>query len=429
VSWHSCQQAVGSFGNAPPETIDLDESSQSVTLDWERDDMDGEELEGPGGQVLRGEALRIFYEDCLTQLEKVCDRELGTWQPGDIRAFKMMWRRIKEMHDNLGSHATVCLRKGLREKIGSGGLAMCSGYSCSDIAFTGVRLCQVYWQMYWDIKVTINLVCAAESQDARIKWLLANSDAAIVVRNVEELLKSSVQDIRSGERKFAPCWTYGIFGFPCLSRSKCFANRAEFLHCVQNGVGKTGEGFVPLAELCKINQGIEDILLENVTDLAQAADEEVSDADFILEVLKDTGFTADFHEYGARAYGSLPERQRLWWRGKKGLGREAELVQEHRMILSMQRAPLDPKIFFGASWEAFSEYAEFWDELPSENKTKLLRVNAAYHDDHIDLFKTHSLDYPPNYEAWHDGPKFANLCNRIAFGVMDQRIKEMVLSF
>ena len=138
--------------------------------------------------------------------------------------------------------------------------------------------------------------------------------------------------------------------------------------------------------------------------------------DYVLETLRDLGYSVTAHTYQATDTGSLAERQRLWIRDMSGSSACERLQHCHSAVRMMCVPSLSPELFFGKDFYDLREIGLYWPA-----KETGCRINdPLFRNEHIDAFREAELEYPPKLSALPEELQAAMI-------PLEERVREVVV--
>ena len=289
-----------------------------------------------------------------------------------------------------------------------------TGFSGSDITHHVVQAMADLWEETLSVRLSFKFLFACEL-DPRKRAFLRNEfpSLGIIFCDMEHLSLVSAKNDVTGSVTPIPFVHLFIGGFVCVDRSKLNVRRRQNKNCVQDGTGKTGSSFAMVYDYLKQCKPWV-FILENVTDLgAKSDDKDQSDLEFIVASCKDIGYEVKVLTVNARDYGPVAVRTRHFYIGYQCCGRFAVAAGRGSEIYStVQRVkiPILPVKNF---------LPGLWDIDVVDRHIKRPRLDPAYKDDHLSIYRENDLEWPPKMTDMPAG--FVN-----AARALSEREKEIV---
>ena len=276
-------------------------------------------------------------------------------------------------------------------KVGS----ICSG---CDIMFAVMKALAEYVAAEYDIHVKFQNVFQCESDPDKRANLMRQSPAECVFASADELGRPSAYDLRSQSMQLVPWVSVLTAGFPCSSRTKLSCRSSQMKGCVRDGVGSTGSVFHDIFNYIKQNRP-QVLLLENVAGLQETNEDGNSDAGFIMNCLSDQKYSCVMLDLSAAAYGSLANRDRLYFVAVSKPDDKAGSLKGLMMDLasSMQIPRFDAASFVCTQVEVWRlNCLRFESMCVSQAHFPGRSVSDPSHrDEHCELYRLISVTWPP----------------------------------
>ncbi len=272
-----------------------------------------------------------------------------------------------------------------------GPLQVGTGFSGSDVTHHVLRTLVAHWAEVLDVKVPFKFSFACEA-DPRKRVFLREQfpDLDTIFCDMEHLALISAKNDVTGLMTPVPFVHVFIGGFVCVDRSKLNVRRAQKKHCVQEGKGKTGSSFAMVHEyLLGCRPWV--FILENVTDLGAKTDDKAqSDMEFIVSECRELAYDVKVLTINAQEYGSVAVRTRHFYLGYQdtesfacAAGRGADI---YTTLQQIKIPPLPVSAFL----------PRLSDVRVSDKHIKRPRIDPAYKDDHLAIYRESNLEWPPD---------------------------------
>jgi hypothetical protein len=119
-------------------------------------------------------------------------------------------------------------------------------------------------------------------------------------------------------------------------------------------------------------------------------DEQLSDADYVVQWMQNHGYSAKYVRVQALDYGSCVVRDRLYFVGFKCPGQVKALEVFSRILPAMKIGPISFNSVVG-------DMAEFCRNSQVKSKRPTVKQDCIFRDEHIECFRQAELVYPPDF--------------------------------
>jgi hypothetical protein len=203
-----------------------------------------------------------------------------------------------------------------------------------------------------------------------------------------------------------------VAGFPCTSRSRLNVHSAANCGCVQQGAHATGEGFgLILAFISKHRPCL--LLFENVKELQEIYDDnQVSDADWVLQELNRRGYHATLIRFNCLEHGSTVDCDRCWFLaftktlerngrfGGGGADVDSVMVMKqwvHTLVGSMRIPKGDLEAFIIIDHEELQGYMAMngFSGFNRNRASKKQKADPLFKNEHFDIYAAVNMKWPP----------------------------------
>jgi site-specific DNA-cytosine methylase len=225
------------------------------------------------------------------------------------------------MREKLSQYNLSWISDGLHRISKLGPISYGSGYSGSEIMWHVLQTLATIWSDLFAVTIEFQLVFTCEEHTGTQDYIRRQHPSCpLLFRKFEDLSQSRAFDMISGSLQIIPYVALFSAGFPCVTRSP-LNNKARKdgtqQNCVQQNVGKTGNGWVAVEKFLR-RACPKVVLLENVSQLMRKGPgDEMSDADYIMQALRHIGYTANLRIMEADEFGSVASRRRIYIVGTK----------------------------------------------------------------------------------------------------------------
>ena len=332
------------------------------------------------------------------------------------------------MADQLGMDSRLMLKRCVREamqhssiKAIGGQLVLFYGTACtgSDILNQVLRhVMKVFTTCFaHDEKVEYVHECrfGAENDAQKQKFLIRHQLLKTLFGNASELALDVAENVVDKVAVPVPwCFLFAA-GFSCKSRSPINRRSSTHKHCVQCGDDETGETFSFCASyITRCKPTI--VILENVQQLAEEPgpdDDDItqSDADWICGWLQGEGYMAWRRQFCASSYGSVSRRVREYFFGMRIATNDTDIIREcmgcfDQLMDEFKISPVPMNLVLLSDnrlmcieHDHSADEAGDVDEARRKKAKKAVPGDFKYKDEHIEIFKTFGLTWPPDLDS------------------------------
>ena len=305
----------------------------------------------------------------------------------------MLRLAIEKWDAGLTADATTELLTGLKG-MASKVRRIGTGFTGCEITFQVLSALCDFWAEKYSVTIPIELAFCCELDDEKAAWLQhKHPNCGFIGRDVAELSRTRAWNrVTNGFDVVPPCDLW-LGGFVCVDKSKLNRNRGAHADGIQTNSGSTGATFRYARDYLEENKPPA-FVLENLKELKiEKVGHELSDLDFVLEELRNIGYTVSANVYQASDYGSLADRARTWIRGF--LGDNQRKIQHCHSMMAMLKTPiLPPTLYFG---EEFEELDLINASLEEKGGCRV--ADPDWGDKHIEAFREAELPYPPKLSS------------------------------
>lgn len=280
-----------------------------------------------------------------------------------------------------------------------------------------------HWRHAYDIHLDFRSSFCCEIDCAKRAFLVAEHDPQVMFENVADLHAPTCNNVCTNERVMVPFADAFAFGFSCASRSPANARSRLNAHCIQQRRADTatfntyegGLGYMRRARppLC---------IMENVKELEQRPQTGVnpaSDAETILQDLREAGYTATYIKFNASEYGSWSNRVRIYFVAYDGVNRSnTKRLQTFKTIVNAMRFENDSQ---GDDFILPGSELSTWVASDPPVKRARETTRDMYKSEHMDIFGTCGMEWPP---AIPDGTTVGD--DGIDYSFMTTRMREVL---
>lgn len=290
------------------------------------------------------------------------------------------------------------LQRGLRRLASYGPVHVASACSGSDVQWHVLLRLSSFWRITYAIDVVVKMVFACELNEAKQTWLRTQStEIPLLFRDINELSRTTSFDVITQSHRLVPHCDLFVAGFVCADRSALNRNRARNVGCVATATGQAGATSVAALQFIRTCRPTM-VVMENVPALQQSRvgsdGETTSDADYIIGQLRSFGYGASYGISNAHSHGSFATRERLYIVAY--LGQDPSHAVDARMVArSMTIPPIAYTRVFGINHEDWQPVRDHWaTHVPQTGP----RRDMTYVDEHLDLYRSHGMSYPPTFD-------------------------------
>ena len=135
----------------------------------------------------------------------------------------------------------------------------------------------------------------------------------------------------------------------------------------------------------------------------KATEDDVSDAEYIINELRALGYAAFWTQHDCREFGSLARRERIYLIGCRDTRRDMDdevLSMVHSLTSAFKRDPLDIFKFVARSMSDCTHIRlQYGFRLSTRAHTKGTE-KAAFRDEHFEMFSLANIEWPVDTAAW-----------------------------
>ena len=294
-----------------------------------------------------------------------------------------------------------------------------------------VKFDQALWDFYaqrYGIIVEVEHAWASEIKQSKKEFIGSQfPELKLMIGDMAALAGDSVINDFTGSEELVPETHSLSAGVPCISRTPQSCAMAKNLNCVQEKREATGSGFEHIRSIAQ-KHSPDEVTLECVTQLCQkAAQQSVSDADYMTESFRELGYWGLHHTMDSEQHGGWP-RIREWWVNAKhlSLGSTVEISRFYLSLLAHIKLPkghFDVTRCITIDDEQRRREGQalgiplIMDQPERESKKPSVNKLDAWKLTHYSLFQTYAIDWPA------DKSKFPHIC----FSGMFDREAEVVI--
>lgn len=265
-----------------------------------------------------------------------------------------------------------------------------TGFSGSDITHHVLKAMSSLWSEKLCMQLDFTFLFACEIDPRKRAFLREQFPTlATIFCDMDHLSLVAAHNDVTGQMAPVPFVHLFIGGFVCVDRSKLNVRRQQHKNCVQDGTGKTGSSFAMLYRyLDKCRPWA--FILENVTDLgAKSDDKDQSDVEFIISTCREIGYEVKALTISAQEYGSVALRTRHFYVGYQCVGEFGHTVGTGSSVYdTVQRVKIPPR-------PVMDFLPNLQDLQVTDRITKRSRIDPAFKDDHLAIYRENHLECPP----------------------------------
>ncbi|KAI4268831.1 MAG: hypothetical protein L6R35_006726 [Caloplaca aegaea] len=371
---------------------------------------------------------------------------------------------VRQWHQGLSSSQLIDLQETARQLEIKSPLFIGTALSGSDIVVYSLQVLSRHWRELFGCNVQFVSAYACDN-DPTVQEFLASHvlhDDSALFPDVEHLLRESALNLLTRSVQIVPYVDIFVAGITCTDRAKTNGSAFKMVNCVQTGAGKTGEAaHLVLQVISKVRPEL--VILECVSGLAQnTKSSKQSDAEYIVNRLRQLGYgagtiTTDAQEHGSVArrraplcmpatlHDQWPWRSRLYWIAVRRRLLDEETV---RQWVAATRIPSIPfETFMKHAPDGIEAAPRFdrplnssgrphyrrqdlfevddRDDVPcAPSAPKRPREDAKYHDEHMRLYLDARLRWPPGPEDFEKLPRA--FCKALEAARLTTRQKEVL---
>ena len=281
----------------------------------------------------------------------------------------------------------ITLCRNLRAWPSSGIMTVGTAFTGCDILAKCLEQCEQAWQEFFGAICTFDMKFGCEVVEDKRKFLHTQfPELPCIYEQVEDLSQLSAYNWVKENMEVVPHVCGFAAGFTCRSRSPSNSSAAKNKGCIRAGSDSSGKAFHATQQYIEKSRP-EWVLLENITPLLQDGPD--SDSAYIKEWFASIGYACECFVVAAEKYGSRVVRVRLYFvafdvRMKLSIA-DSMFDNIRRALSCMEIDPLPMDLFL-------------CDPSPPVDYTsrKAAKTDPKYQDEHMALFKNHSLPWPPD---------------------------------
>lgn len=287
------------------------------------------------------------------------------------------------------------LERRLRSTVGSSTMPVASACSGSDIFSHCLQSLSEWWRAQYDVDIRFEHVLAVERDPAKREFLTNQHTIRFLMEDMASLADARATNLLTKKQEYVPHAMMFVCGFSCTSRSRLNQHSSANRGCVQRNEGASGQTFGKCLEYISNSRPWISIL-ENVVELTET-DENVttSDEDWILESFTKLGFLAYSYRVNSVDFGSVCERNRLYFlvldAPNDSPEASAKLNQIQRTLGTLKLGPGD----FNDICMSPSVVELYTGDAPGRTKIKRARESDAWMDKHREIFGALEVPWPP----------------------------------
>ena len=311
--------------------------------------------------------------------------------PEGIGTAAWLWlsRLPPEMH-----HKVVEMLRSAKRRLGKPSFG--SAFSGTELTLKLLRMLDDLLDQEHCLKFDWQHSFCAEKNPAKRAFIRSQHDAPVVFCDAADLAKMYAMNEVTGEDVVVPFCTAMAAGFSCKSRSRQNNNRAKFKHCISKDTDcETTATFKMLLAYVRVMLPLL-LWVENVGDLMQADEFDVSDYDYVLKAFTDLGYFTQGFAMEATTHGSIAKRSRLYIVAVllvPGMERFHEQLSafSSTFLKSSEIGAGNPGEFLNLSKDSC---------VTSERPQKTQRVDFKYLEEHNEFFRAIDVKWPPSLVAY-----------------------------
>ena len=291
----------------------------------------------------------------------------------------------------VGNVKTFLAKFGARISHGS----ICTG---CDIVSKAMGVLTDFMKIRYDISVEFQNTFQCEKDPKKKVFLQTHVPTGCLFKTAQEMTKESAFDCLSETSHLVPWVNILSAGFPCTSRTRLSSLSSAQKGCVQGKTGATGETWDEIRQYitrCRPQC----VLLENVVPLAEVSEAGRSDADFIVDQLRQMGYWAIFVNFDCQVYGSPADRARLYFLAVADLvdGNGSIEAFVKRLLKSMKVPRFAPAEFVTSSPAVLHKALEDLSvpSVSDREASKRSLSDPHFDDEHCELYRLVDMTWPP----------------------------------